>query len=85
MKKIWLAAGVAVSLAITGCSSAVSPEKTNSGGAPQKDNTLTAQEKKDGWELLFDGKSLKGWHKYGGQPVGASWKIKDESIYLDAT
>jgi hypothetical protein len=26
-----------------------------------EDNTLTDQEKKDGWQLLFDGKSTKGW------------------------
>ena len=25
-------------------------------------NTLTAQEKAQGWELLFDGKTLSGWH-----------------------
>jgi hypothetical protein len=25
-------------------------------------NSLTAQEKARGWELLFDGKTLKGWH-----------------------
>jgi len=25
-------------------------------------NTLTAQEKADGWQLLFDGTTLKGWH-----------------------
>lgn len=31
------------------------------------DNTLTEQEKKDGWKLLFDGKSAKGW---------SSWKTK---------
>ena len=48
-------------------------------------NTLTDQEKADGWQLLFDGKSLAGWHKYGGQPVGAAWMVKDSSIYLDAS
>jgi len=26
-----------------------------------EENTLTDQEKKDGWQLLFDGKSTKGW------------------------
>jgi hypothetical protein len=30
--------------------------------AAQAINTLTAQEKAQGWQLLFDGKSLKGWH-----------------------
>ena len=48
-------------------------------------NTLTSEEKKDGWELLFDGESTKGWHKYGNMPVGKSWKVADGTIYLDAS
>jgi hypothetical protein len=28
----------------------------------QSANSLTAQEKAEGWQLLFDGKTLKGWH-----------------------
>ena len=28
----------------------------------QSMNSLTAQEKAQGWQLLFDGKTLKGWH-----------------------
>jgi hypothetical protein len=27
----------------------------------QKDNSLNRQEKKEGWQLLFNGKNLKGW------------------------
>ncbi len=48
-------------------------------------NTLTEDENKEGWELLFDGASTKGWHKYGNSPVGAAWKIADGNLYLDAS
>ena len=30
----------------------------------QEPNTLTTQEKQEGWQLLFDGHDLKGWHSY---------------------
>ena len=46
-------------------------------------NHLSASEKKEGWELLFNGKSPKGWHKYGGAPVGAAWKVAEGALYLD--
>jgi len=32
------------------------------------DNTLTPQEKAEGWELLFDGRSLRGWKTSHGAP-----------------
>jgi len=48
-------------------------------------NTLTEAEKKEGWELLFDGASTSGWHKYGNSPVGAAWKVADGNLYLDAS
>ena len=36
--------------------------------AKKPDNALTSEEKKDGWILLFDGKSLDGWQTSSGQP-----------------
>jgi hypothetical protein len=48
-------------------------------------NQLTETEKKDGWQLLFDGSSTKGWHQYGGKPIGTAWKVADGTIYLDTT
>ena len=49
------------------------------------ENNLTKEEKSSGWQLLFDGKSTKGWHKYGNEPVGTAWKIKDGTLVLDTT
>ena len=33
------------------------------------DNELTAQEKTDGWQLLFDGKTLEGWRNNNDKPI----------------
>jgi hypothetical protein len=42
------------------------------------DNTLTEQERADGWKLLFDGETTKGWHTYN-RPgtLGGKWKAQD--------
>jgi len=39
-------------------------------------NTLTKQEKKEGWELLFNGKWLDNWKMFNGGEV-TGWKIAD--------
>ncbi len=48
-------------------------------------NYLTPKQVQDGWQLLFDGKSFKGWHKYGGGEVGTAWQIIDGTICLAGT
>jgi hypothetical protein len=45
-----------------------------------KDNTLTPSEKKTGWKLLFDGKSLNGWRAYQNKETN-SWSVKDGVMY----
>lgn len=47
----------------------------------QKINTLTSKEKKEGWKLLFDGKTFDGWRGLGRDhvPMGL-WKVEDGMI-----
>jgi opacity protein-like surface antigen len=49
----------------------------------QKPNTLTKKEKKQGWRLLFDGKTTNGWHTYGRDTVGSKWTVKDGMFVFD--
>jgi hypothetical protein len=42
------------------------------------DNQLTAEERSQGWRLLFDGKTSNGWVEVTGKPVPEnSWTIED--------
>jgi hypothetical protein len=44
-------------------------------------NTLTAAEKAAGWRLLFDGKTLKGWHGLGFKTGEMSlWRVEDDAL-----
>ncbi len=44
-------------------------------------NQLSPQEISEGWELLFDGKTLNGWHTYN-KPgtIGKKWVVEDGSL-----
>jgi hypothetical protein len=48
-------------------------------------NTLTKNEKKEGWKLLFDGKTTKGWKKFNSNTIGSAWRVGDGCLYLDPT
>lgn len=43
---------------------------------------LTEKEIRDGWVLLFDGKTTQGWKSANGKPFPeAGWKIEPASLY----
>ncbi len=46
----------------------------------EKNNTLTASEKAEGWELLFDGKTLDGWRDFNGTELTGPWVVEDGTI-----
>ena len=47
------------------------------------ENELTAAEKKAGWTLLFDGKTLDGWRPYNKKPAGG-WEVVDGTLHAIA-
>jgi hypothetical protein len=47
----------------------------------QTPNTLTEQEQKDGWILLFDGENTTGWREYDAEAFPEKgWSIEDGSL-----
>lgn len=74
MKKILLPLVVLLAAA---CQKPAPKDETATSVEP---NTLTEAEKADGWQLLFDGKTLDGWKRYGADSIGPLWSVKDGVI-----
>ncbi|HLL43648.1 MAG TPA: DUF1080 domain-containing protein [Segetibacter sp.] len=53
------------------------------GNTSANPNSLSAQESKDGWQLLFDGTTTNGWHTYGYDAVNKGWAVADSALHLD--
>lgn len=54
-------------------------------GCTGSQNQLTSEEQKQGWILLFDGKTTKGWHGYNKESVPDVWLAKDGELQCDPT
>ncbi|WP_394355942.1 3-keto-disaccharide hydrolase [Spirosoma profusum] len=46
-------------------------------------NTLSSEEKKRGWKLLFNGHDVSGWHSYGSKDVAKAWKVEQGTLKLE--
>ncbi|MBN2314578.1 MAG: DUF1080 domain-containing protein [Sedimentisphaerales bacterium] len=46
----------------------------------EKPNTLSDEEKKAGWRLLFDGQTTAGWRGYRSKTMPPSWKVENGSL-----
>jgi hypothetical protein len=49
----------------------------------EQPNTLTKEEKEAGWQLLFDGKTTKGWRQYRGKEVPDKWQVVEGALVFD--
>jgi cytochrome c len=45
-------------------------------------NTLTANEKAAGWELLFDGNTLGHFRNYNRETIGSRWRVEDGTVHF---
>ena len=48
-------------------------------------NTLTENEEKAGWKLLFDGKTTAGWHGFNMKIFPDCWAVEDGSLTMNTT
>ncbi len=49
----------------------------------EKENVLTATERREGWQLLFDGLSTKGWRGYNQATFpDKDWEVRDGSLIV---
>ena len=47
-------------------------------------NTLTSEERANGWQLLFDGRTTHGWRNYNKQDLDGRWRVEDGALTLAA-
>lgn len=45
-------------------------------------NSLTDSEKEDGWQLMFDGKTSKGWRGFKKDVFPSNWEVVDGTLHM---
>lgn len=53
--------------------------------APAEPNTLSKEEQKEGWILLFNGKDFTGWRGYCKTSMPSAWTIEDGAIKISCS
>jgi hypothetical protein len=70
-------------LTLMACAPSAEPAEEQGGtetGVQEAPNTLTEQERRDGWRLLFDGKTTNGWRGYKQPAMPAGWTVVDGAL-----
>ncbi len=85
----WLLAAIQLPSTLSSAQSPPAPEaKGQPASVAPNPNTLTDAEKAAGWKLLFDGRTLKGWHasaqtghsRASGNKSGGRWVAENNAI-----
>lgn len=70
---------VAAALLLAACGGARTRATAQPTATP---NTLAEAERRAGWTLLFDGRTLDGWRAYNGAGPATGWAVEDGAIVL---
>jgi len=78
---------VLLGVLLVGCGTATvekAPAEAPAVSSAPADNVLTDAEKADGWQLLFDGKSLDQWRGFRADTVPPGWTIDGDTLMFKA-
>jgi hypothetical protein len=79
-RRFFAGAGFSAALCVAGALQGAAASASNQDS--KTNNTLTAEEKAAGWQLLFDGKNLTGWRAFTSTGIPESkWKVEDGTIH----
>ena len=67
------------------CTTQKEAANTDETGTKRSDisNSLTPEQTAEGWQLLFDGETLKGWKRFNHDTIGPLWSVRDGAILCD--
>ena len=70
---------MSLALSIAGCGTMAKTESV-SVESPAMDNALSSVENAAGWELLFDGKTTKGWRNFKSKTIRKGWSVQSGAL-----
>lgn len=76
---------ISVALAFSSCTTQRESTGTDATGvkASEIHNSLSPEQVAEGWQLLFDGETLKGWKRFNHDTIGPLWSVQDGAILCD--
>lgn len=79
-KNLFAAALFGVGGMLISCNEGTNTTEEAQAGPVREENTLTAEERAEGWKLLFDGQSTQGWRGYNQETLPENWVVEDGTL-----